>query len=72
MKKNQSYESAISRLEEIVLQLGEGTVTLDETLKLFQEGTQLAALCDKKLSDAKLKIQQLSQTEQGDEEHENQ
>ena len=72
MKKNQSYESAISRLEEIVLQLGEGTLTLDETLKLFQEGTQLAALCDKKLSDAKLKIQQLSQTEQGDEEHENQ
>ena len=45
----------MARLEEIVARLGEGTATLDETLKLFQEGTELAAFCDKKLTDAKLK-----------------
>lgn len=64
MKKNMSYEAAMARLEEIVAQLGEGSATLDETLKLFQEGTELAAFCDKKLSAAKLKIEQLSAPEQ--------
>ena len=42
MKKNLSYEAAMARLEEIVARLGEGTATLDETLKLFQEGTELS------------------------------
>ncbi len=46
MKKNLSYEAAMARLEEIVARLG-GHATLDETLKLFQEGTELAAFCDK-------------------------
>ena len=64
MKKNLSYEAAMARLEEIVARLGEGTATLDETLKLFQEGTELAAFCDKKLTDANLKIEQLSEPKQ--------
>lgn len=51
--------------------MGGGTATLDETLKLFQEGTELAAFCDKKLTDAKLKIEQLSEPKQPAKEREN-
>ena len=70
-EKKLTFEQAMSRLEEIVARLGEGTATLDETLKLFQEGTELAAFCDKKLTDAKLKIEQLSEPKQPAKEREN-
>ncbi len=40
-----TYEKAISRLEEIVSALEKNDVTLDESLKLFEEGTKLTAFC---------------------------
>lgn len=50
MKKelNISYESAIERLEEIVDKLASGSVSLDESLKLYEEGTRLTAYCNEK------------------------
>ena len=56
MSKNLTYEEAINRLDEIVSLLEKNEVSLDEALKLFEEGTKLAAFCSKMLSDAKQKI----------------
>ena len=60
------YETAIKRLEEIVALLEKGGQTLDESVKLFEEGAALAAFCNKALKDAELKITKLADT--GDEE----
>lgn len=58
MKKelNISYESAIERLEQIVDNLASGSVSLDESLKLYEEGTRLTAYCNEKIENAKSKI----------------
>lgn len=55
-KKNKSFEEALSRLEEIVGMMEEGELTLDDTVKLYKEGVELAALCGGKLSDAKQQV----------------
>ncbi|MBQ8784381.1 MAG: exodeoxyribonuclease VII small subunit [Clostridia bacterium] len=61
--KNMTYEKAVKRLEEIVEQLDSGKLTLDESLKLFEESTVLTAFCNKGLENAKLKITELSKKE---------
>lgn len=59
MKKT-TYEQAIKRLEEIVAILEKGEETLDNSLKLFQEGTELSVFCNDFLNKADLKITELS------------
>lgn len=61
--KKMTYEEAIKRLEEIVEQLDSGKLSLDESLKLFEESTKLTAFCNKGLENAKLKITELSKKE---------
>ena len=56
MAKEITYEEAVKRLEEIVTLLEKNEATLDESMNLFEEGTKLAAICNKKLNDAKQKI----------------
>ncbi len=60
MSNDMTYESAISRLEEIVDILEKNEVSLDESMKLFEEGTKLAAFCSEKLKNAQLKITELT------------
>lgn len=55
-----TYEKAISRLEEIVSALEKNDVTLDESLKLFEEGTKLTAFCADQLKNAQQKITELT------------
>ena len=54
------YETAVKRLEEIVAALEKGGITLDDSVKLFEEGASLAAFCSKALKEAELKITRLS------------
>lgn len=54
-----TYEQAVNRLEEIVSILNEPTTTLDDSLKLFEEGTRLTAFCTERLENAKAKIIEL-------------
>lgn len=58
-----TFEKAMARLEEIVALLEGGTCTLDESLKLFEEGTKLTAFCSESLKNAEQKIVQLTQEE---------
>lgn len=55
-----TYEKAILRLEEIVTALEKNEVSLDESLKLFEEGTKLTAFCADKLKNAQQKITELT------------
>jgi len=55
-----SYESAMSRLEEIVAHLENNDIPLDEGMKLFEEGTALVSKCSKMLKEAEQKITKLT------------
>ena len=44
--KELTYEQAYKRLEEIVEKLENGSVPLEESMKLFEEGTKLANFCN--------------------------
>lgn len=55
-EKNMTFEQSMQRLEQIVRAMERGDVALDESLKLFQEGTQLVQNCEKLLEEAKLQI----------------
>ncbi len=55
-----TYEQAISRLEEIVKILEKNDATLEESLKLFEEGTRLTAFCSEMLKNAKTKITEIN------------
>ncbi len=54
-----SYEDSLERLEEIVQRLESGKLTLDESLKLFEEGTRLTKVCQSRLTEAELRIERL-------------
>ena len=56
MNEELTYEKAMNRLEEIVSLLEKNDVSLDDTIKLFEEGTRLTAFCSEKLKNAKAKI----------------
>ena len=55
-----TFESAISRIEEIVALLEGNQVTLNDSIKLFEEGTQLTSFCLEQLDNAKQKITELN------------
>jgi exodeoxyribonuclease VII small subunit len=61
-----SFEEAFEQLEEIVRKLEAGGLPLEESLALFERGTELAKLCNKQLDEAELRVQQLLPTPQGD------
>lgn len=61
-----SFEEAFARLEEILEKLNTGTVSLDDSLKLYEEADQLIALCNKRLIDAERKIEILVKNRNGE------
>ena len=58
-QKNLTFEESMGRLEQIVRSLEQGNVPLEESLKLFQEGTQLVRSCSQLLDNAQLQIQKV-------------
>ncbi len=60
-----TFEKAMTRLEQIVAALEGGKCTLDDSLKLFEEGTKLTAYCNALLKEAEQKIVKLTDVEQG-------
>lgn len=56
-----SFELALHELEETVLRLERGELTLEESLALFERGQQLAARCNAELESAALKVEQLTE-----------
>lgn len=64
MKQKMTFEEAAARLEEIVGRMETGETTLEESLKLFEEGSALSSLCYRKLTEAEQKIHQISELEE--------
>jgi len=60
-----SFEDAIAKLESVVDALEGGQLTLEESLKLFQEGMALRAVCEAKLDQAETTIRKLLETSPG-------
>lgn len=54
-----NFEKKLTRLEEIVAKMEKGDLTLEDSLKLFEEGVQLSRECNVKLNEAEAKIKQL-------------
>jgi len=60
-KDNQrSFEDSFSRLEKILEELESEECTLEETIKLYEEGLSLTKICYDKLNNAELRIKEIS------------
>ena len=58
-KNSPTFEENMQRLEQIVRAMERGDVPLEESLKLFQEGTALVRDCGKLLDEAQLQVQKV-------------
>ncbi len=64
-RKNATFEESMTRLEKIVQSMERGEVSLEESLKLFQEGTALVRDCGKLLDEAELQVTKIAVGEDG-------
>ncbi len=60
-----TFENAMKRLETLVHELESGDLSLDESLKKFQEGIKLSAFCSGKLDETEKKVSILLKDEEG-------
>lgn len=61
----QTFEESLHRLEEIVEQLEQGNVSLDESIRMYEEGIALSKTCVEKLTQAEIKLKRLSKDMSG-------
>lgn len=59
-KERPSFEEALTRLEEIVNNLEDESISLEESIKLYEEGIELSKLCTETLEEAELRIQKVA------------
>lgn len=60
-----SFEQALKELEVIVRKLEGGNVELEQAIEDYTRGMQLKELCEKKLNEAKLKVERVMAGSQG-------
>ena len=58
-QQNHTFEENMQRLEQIVRAMERGDVALEESIKLFQEGTELVRSCGKLLDDAEMQVKKI-------------
>lgn len=58
-QENMTFEQNMQRLEQIVRALERGDAPLEESLKLFQEGTERIRVCGKLLDEAQLQVKKI-------------
>jgi exodeoxyribonuclease VII small subunit len=61
----QNFEESLKQLETIVAQLEQGDVSLEESLKLFEQGTKLSEQCKQQLAEAEGKVEILIKQRNG-------
>ena len=69
-KEKQSFEEMMQELENIVQKLDNETVSLEESLDLYQRGMKLSTACDTTLKDAEKKVNKLMQEKAEEQENE--
>ncbi|GGH09507.1 exodeoxyribonuclease VII small subunit [Silvibacterium dinghuense] len=60
-----AFEESLKKLETIVAQLERGDLPLEDSVKIFEEGVQLSALCKKELEEAEGKVEILMKQRDG-------
>ena len=65
MRNEIKFEDAFGKLENIVKKLEEGNLSLEESMKLFEEGINLSKVCALRLEDAEKKVEILIKGENG-------
>ena len=63
--ENVSFEKALAELEEIVRALESGKAPLEESISSYERGIALKNHCEKKLQEARLKIEKISLSPDG-------
>ena len=63
--KNQTFETSLKELEKIVRRLENGELSLEESLKLFEDGVKLSRECQERLNQAERRIEVLLRDENG-------
>lgn len=61
-----TFEKALTDLEKIVKELESGEISLEESLKKFEEGIKLSSVCSEMLKDAKQKVEILLENADGE------
>ena len=64
--KNLPFEEALKKLEDTVEAMETGDLPLETLLAKYEEGTRLVKICQEKLAEAELKIQQLEKNAAGE------
>ena len=59
------FEEALKKLEKIVADLESGELSLDDSLKKYEEGVKLSRFCHKTLQAAQKKVQILTKKDEG-------
>lgn len=59
-KDNLTYEEAMKKLEKLVEELEKGELSLEDTVKLYDEATKLSGYCAGLLNNAKLRISEMT------------
>lgn len=54
-----TFEDAFEKLKQVVHELEGGDLSLDQSLELFEQGRQLADLCQRRLNEAELRVRQI-------------
>jgi len=64
--KSLPFEDALKKLESVVAAMESGDLPLEMLLARYEEGTRLVKICQEKLAEAELKIQQLEKNAAGE------
>ncbi len=62
-KERPSFEEALKELESIVSKLEDDSITLEESVKLYEDGIKLSRFCSEILNQAELRIEQVNEAE---------
>ena len=65
-KKATSFEESFMRLEKILETLEADDCTLEDTIKMYEEGLTLCKVCYDKLNNAELRIKEINRTTKGE------
>jgi len=61
----EKFETALKKLEDVVKKLEGGDLSLDDSLKAFEEGVKLAGFCSRKLDEAEKRVEILIKQKDG-------
>lgn len=61
----EKFETSLKKLEDVVRRLEGGSLSLDDSLKAFEEGVKHAAFCSRKLDEAERRVEILLKRKDG-------